>query len=92
MTDYEKYYQTSIEVLTKIIKEQKKVPTEKSWNRLAGNGGYLTSQSLGFISQTKFSELCKNIYKEIQNKKEKNKWTYGMILKKAEYKEMILFQ
>ncbi len=35
----------------------------------------LTSQSLGFIAQTKFSEICKRIYKEIQkqNKKERVK-------------------
>lgn len=70
MTDYEQYYQKSIDALTQLIKEEKKTPTEKVWNRLAGKEGYLTSQSLGFISQTKFPELCKNIYKEIQSQKE----------------------
>ena len=51
----------------------KEVPTEKEWNHLAGTDNYLTSHSLGFIAQTKFSEICKKIYKEIQkqNKKEK---------------------
>lgn len=75
MADYEKYYQKSIEALTQNIRQNKEVPTEKVWNRLAGEKGYLTSQSMGFISQMKFSELCKKIYKEIQkqNKKEKNK-------------------
>jgi len=75
MADYEQFYQTSIKALEEWIIENKDVPTEKVWNRLAGTEGYLTSQSLGFISQMKFAELCKKIYKEIQkqNKKEKNK-------------------
>ncbi len=75
MADYEQYYQKSITALTNLIKEKKEVPTEKMWNRLAGMENYLTSQSLGFIAQAKFSELCKKIYKEIQkqNKKEKIK-------------------
>ena len=75
MANYEQYYQKSIMALTNLIRENKGVPTEKEWNRLAGTDNYLTSQSLGFIAQTKFSELCKKIYKEIQkqNKKEKVK-------------------
>jgi len=75
MADYEKYYQESITALTNLIKEKKDTPTEKEWNHLAGTDNYLTSQSLGFIAQIKFSELCKKIYKEIQkqNKKEKVK-------------------
>lgn len=71
MTDYEQYYQKSIDALTQLIKKEKKVPTEKVWNRLAGKEGYLTSQSLGFISQNKFHELCKNIYKKMQSEKER---------------------
>ena len=72
MADYKEYYQKSITALTQLIKEKKIIPTEKVWNRVAGQEGYLTSQSLGFIAQEKFPELCKKIYKEIQqqNKKE----------------------
>lgn len=75
MSNYEQYYQKSITALTELIRERKEVPTEKEWNRLAGIDNYLTSQSLGFITQAKFSEICKKIYKEIQkqNKKEKIK-------------------
>lgn len=64
MADYEKYYQKSIIALEKLIKEKKKFPTEKAWNKLAGEKGYLTSQSLSFISQMKFPELCKKACKE----------------------------
>ena len=75
MANYEQYYQKSIMALTKLIKEKKDVPTEKEWNHLAGTDNYLTSQSLGFIAQAKFLEICKKIYREIQkqNKKEKMK-------------------
>lgn len=75
MANYEQYYQKSITALTELIKERKDVPTEKEWNHLAGTDNYLTSQSLGFIAQAKFSEICKKIYKEVQkqNKKEKVK-------------------
>ena len=75
MSSYEQYYQKSIKALMDLIREQKRLPTEKTWNHLAGTDNYLTSQSLGFIAQAKFSELCKRIYKEVQkeNKKEKVK-------------------
>lgn len=75
MANYEQYYKMSIEALTQWITENKEIPTEKIWNHLAGTEGYLTSQSLEFISQMKFVELCKNIYRDMkkQNKKEKNK-------------------
>lgn len=75
MADYEQYYRTSITALTELIRQKRDVPTEKEWNHLAGTDNYLTSQSLGFIAQAKFSEICKKIYREIQkqNKKEKMK-------------------
>lgn len=73
MAEYEQYYQKSITALTKLIREKKEVPTEKEWNRLAGTDNYLTSQSLGFIAQTKFSEICKKIYKETQKQSKKEK-------------------
>lgn len=72
MANYEEYYQTSIEALTKLIRDTKKTPTEKIWNSIAIEKDYLTSQSLGFIAQEKFPDLCKRIYKEsMKQKKEK---------------------
>ena len=75
MANYEQYYQKSIEVLTELIKGKKEIPTEKAWNKIAGKDGYLTSQSMAYISQMKFPELCKKIYKEIQqqNKRRTNR-------------------
>ncbi len=73
MADCEQFYQMSVKALTQWIIENKDVPTEKVWNRLAGTEGYLTSQSLGYLSQMKFAQLCKKLHKniQIQNKKEK---------------------
>lgn len=74
MAGYEQYYQKSIMALTELIRKRKMPPTEKEWNHLAGADNYLTSQSLSFIAQAKFSEICKRIYKEVQqSKKEKIK-------------------
>lgn len=73
MANYEQYYQKSITALTELIRGKKQVPTEKEWNHLAGTDNYLTSQSLGFIAQAKFSEICKKIYKELQKQKGEGK-------------------
>ena len=73
MADYQEYYEKSISVLTNYIKEKKEIPTEKIWNKIAGAQGYLTGQSLGYISQMKFPDLCKSIYKEIQRQGKEEK-------------------
>ncbi len=74
MANYEEHYQKSIDALTKLIQEKKEIPTEKEWNILAGENGYLTSQSLKFITDDKFQDLCRRIYKEYK-KQEKEKKT-----------------
>ena len=73
MADYEQYYKKSIEELRKLIEEKKEIPTERIWNKIAEEKGYLTSQSLGYIAQIKFPELCKKIYKEMQKQKKEEK-------------------
>lgn len=72
MTNYEQYYSASMQALTKYISEKRSLPTEKVWNKIAVQGDYLTSQSLGYLSGIKFPELCKKIYKEIQKKGKAN--------------------
>ncbi len=69
MSNNEQYYKNSIESLKQYIKETKIIPTEKMWNKKAIEEGLLTSQSLGYLSGTKFPDLCKTIYKQMQNKK-----------------------
>ncbi len=69
MANYEQYYQESIEALTQYIKENKLIPTEKVWNKVASAKNLLTSQSLGYLSGIKFSDLCKDIYKNYKKEK-----------------------
>lgn len=69
MANYEEFYQKSIEELTKYIKENKLIPTEKVWNKLAFKNENLTSQSLSYLSGMKFSDLCKELYQNIQKEK-----------------------
>ena len=69
MANYEQYYQESIEALTQYIKENKSIPTEKVWNKIAFAKNLLTSQSLGYLSGIKFSDICKDIYKNCKNEK-----------------------
>lgn len=71
MINYEKYYEESIEVLTKYITENRIIPTEKEWNSFAIKNNYLTGPSISYAAGIKFPELCKKIYKETKQKKEK---------------------
>lgn len=72
MANYEEYYHKSMEALTKHIEQTRTIPTEKIWNQIAIKNDYLTSQSIGYLSGTKFPDLCKKIYKQT-NKKKKEK-------------------
>lgn len=71
MTEYEKCYEESIEVLTNYIANTRIIPTEKEWNKIAIEKNYLTSPSISYTSGIKFPELCRKIYKETKQKKEK---------------------
>lgn len=68
MTNFEKTYKQSVEILTKYITDNKIIPTEKEWNKVAAQNNYLTSPTMGFISGIKFPDLCKKIYKKMLKK------------------------
>lgn len=53
----EKYYEMSL----KKIKSLDKIPKEKEWNVIAMLEGYLTVESLKYISGMSFNELCYNL-------------------------------
>lgn len=72
MSDYREFYEQSIKALTAYIENNKEVPTEKVWNRLAVGQDYLSSQTIGYLTGMKFPDLCKKIYKEVQKKKKEN--------------------
>lgn len=59
-------YHITIEALKKYIKEKKKRPNEKEWNKYAIQNNYLCSESIGYICDIGFNKLCRKIIKEIK--------------------------
>lgn len=47
------------------IKELNKLPSEKIYNQIAKEEGLLSSESLKFISKKNFSQLCREIRREV---------------------------
>ncbi|CDE83481.1 unknown [Clostridium sp. CAG:273] len=62
------YYNKSLKALIEYIEQEKKTITEVEWNRYAFKNNYLSSETMGYLSKTKFHKLCKSILKEIKKK------------------------
>ena len=62
------YYNKSLKALIEYIEQEKKTITEVEWNRYAVKNNYLASETMGYLSKTKFHKLCKSILKEIKKK------------------------
>lgn len=62
------YYRKSIDALKEYIKRENKTITEVEWNRLAFRNNYLSSETIGYLSNIKFNKLCKNILKDLKKK------------------------
>ena len=67
------YYNKSLKALIEYIEQEKKTITEVEWNRYAFKNNYLSSETMGYLSKTKFHKLCKSILKEIKKRKLKAK-------------------
>lgn len=61
-----KYYKTSVKELRNTICRNNKTITEVDWNRIAKENNYLSSETIGYISKTKFNKLCKKILKRVK--------------------------
>lgn len=59
-------YHITIEALEKYIKENKKRPNEKEWNKYAIKNNYLSSESIGYMCGIGFNKLCRKLIKEIK--------------------------
>lgn len=59
-------YNITIEALKKYIKDNKKRPNEKEWNKYAIKNNYLCSESIGYICGIGFNKLCRQIIKKIK--------------------------
>lgn len=60
------YYNTSIYALTEYIKNNEKNPNEKSWNKMAVEDDYLSSETIGYLYGEGFNKLCKDIRKKLK--------------------------
>ncbi len=56
-------YEQSINELKKIIKNTKKRPNEKEWNKYAFENGYLLSGTIGYVSGKTFNKLTREFIK-----------------------------
>lgn len=56
----------SKEILTQYLKEHKKVPTGKEWDKYAVILNCLSSKTMGFIDGEGFKSLCYKIKEDIK--------------------------
>ena len=53
----QEFYEKSLQKMKSLLK----IPTEKEWNTIAKYEGYLSSESLKYISNMPFQELCQKV-------------------------------
>lgn len=51
------FYEKSLQKIKRLLK----IPTEKEWNTIAKLEGYLTSESMKYISNMDFNDLCEKV-------------------------------
>ena len=56
----------SKEILIEYLKENKKNPTEKEWDKYAVQVNCLSSKTMGFVDGEGFKKLCYKLRKEIK--------------------------
>lgn len=63
------HYGESIHALIQYMEVHEQNPSEKRWNQYAITKQYLSSKTIGYISQIGFNTLCRKLRKEINKKK-----------------------
>lgn len=56
----------SKEILIEYLKQNKKNPTEKEWDKYAIEANCLSSKTMGFVDGEGFKKLCYKLRKEIK--------------------------
>ena len=56
-------YDQSIQALQLYMNITKLIPSEKEWNRFAMEEKLLSSQSIQYLSQSRFNKLCRKLIK-----------------------------
>mgnify|MGYP004601845161 CR=1 FL=1 len=63
------YYVESMNALIEYMKRNEKNPNEKQWNKYAIKNKYLSSKTIGYLSEIGFNKLCRNLRKQINNER-----------------------
>lgn len=65
----EKYYLESINALKEYMRKNEKNPNEQQWNKYAIKNKYLSSKTIGYLSEIGFNSFCRKLRKEINKEK-----------------------
>ncbi len=63
------YYIESINALIEYMKKYEKNPNEKQWDKYAIQNIFLSSKTMGYLSEVGFNTLCRNLRKQINKQK-----------------------
>lgn len=63
------YYTESVNALIEYMKKYEKNPNEKQWNHYAIKNEYLSSKTIGYLSEMGFNTFCRNLRKQINREK-----------------------
>ena len=63
------HYVESMSALVSYLKNNEKNPNENKWNHYAVENDYLSSKSIGYLSQINFNTLCRKLRKQINREK-----------------------
>ena len=63
------YYTESLNALIEYMKKYEKNPNEKQWDNYAIQNKYLSSKTMGYLSEIGFNTLCRNLRKQINKEK-----------------------
>ena len=60
-------YEKSQDKKKKYLKREKKIPSEKRWNRYAYENNLLSSKTLEYLYGLRFNKMCRKLIKKKQD-------------------------
>lgn len=63
------YYKESLDALIQYMKNHEKNPSENRWDQYVIDKKYLSSKTIGYLSEIGFNTLCRKLRKEINKEK-----------------------
>ena len=76
----EDVYTNSVKRLKEYLRNEKRIPSEKEWNRYAVSENLLSAQTISYLSGMGFNRVCRNLLKEITQEKKDCKWKFTVFL------------